>query len=322
MTDRKPVGGKGTNQHQVKGATRTTALPPPATTRKLKEQADLAAGTAFRRTTEPTVDDLDRSYLALTKAVAALAPHLDALTLVGAQAIYVHAPEMSDFGVAATSDADVVVDVDLLGDSPLLVDALQGGGFRRASRDRPGIWLTEVDAYPVTVDLIVPETFAGAGSRGARLGVHGKDAATRSAGTELCLRDRKRRSIPIPDGEVPLTMWVAGPSALLCAKAFKLHDRFADTARQDRVRAKDASDVWRLMSVTAPGAIASTWAQLEQDPTIRAVAVLGRKRLIDLFGEGGAGAALADQALRAERAYVASTVTDWIAEFWHHTAES
>ncbi len=268
-----------------------------------------------RRTTEPTVDDLDRSYIALTKAVAALEPHLEALTLVGAQAIYVHAPEMSDFGVAATSDADVVVDVDLLGDSPLLVDALQGGGFRRASRDRPGIWLTEVDAYPVTFDLIVPETFAGPGTRGARLGVHGKEAATRSAGTELCLRDRERLSIPVPDGEAPFTMWVAGPPALLCAKAFKLHDRLADSARQDRVRAKDASDVWRLMSVTAPAAIASTWGQLEQDPTIGAVAVLGRRLFIDLFDDGGAGAALADQALRAERAYDPGTVTDWVGEF-------
>jgi len=113
---------------------------------------------------------------------------------------------------------------------------------------------------------------------------------------------------------------LAGPSALLCAKAFKLHDRLADTARQDRVRAKDASDVWRLMSVTAPAAIASTWAQLERDSTISAVAVLGRKRLIDLFGDGGAGAVLADQALRAERAYVPSTVTDWIADFRHHPA--
>lgn len=290
--------------------------------RKLTSQADVAAGVPFDRTTEPTADDLDRSYVALTKAVAAIRPHLESLTLVGAQAIYVHSPEMAEFGVAATSDADLVVDVDLLGDSPLLVDALQAGGFRRARRDRPGIWLTHVDAHPVTVDLIVPETFAGAGTRGARLGVHGKEAATRSAGTELCLRDRELKAIPIPEGASPLTMWVAGPAALLCAKAFKLHDRLADTARQDRVRAKDASDVWRLMSVTTPADIASTWDRLEEDPMIRATALVGRKRLIDLFAAGGAGAALADQSLRAERSYVSTTVTDWVADFRRRTTDS
>lgn len=45
---------------------------------------------------------------------------------------------------------------------------------------------------------------------------------------------------------------VAGPTALLIAKAHKIQDRLAPGVRLDRLVDKDASDVYRLMLTTPP----------------------------------------------------------------------
>ncbi len=58
--------------------------------------------------------------------------------------------------------------------------------------------------------------------------------------------------------------------------------------------------MWRLVSVTDPTDVGATWASLESHPRIGHVATAGRERLTNLFQPGGPGAALADQALRAE----------------------
>ena len=61
---------------------------------------------------------------ALLDALAALGDHREALVVIGAQAVYLHAPD-DDLAVApATTDADLGLDPDLLADSPLLEDLL------------------------------------------------------------------------------------------------------------------------------------------------------------------------------------------------------
>lgn len=70
-----------------------------------------------------------RARAALLDATDALAPHVDALVLVGAQAIYLHAGD-TGLGVAEyTTDADFSLAPGDLADSPLLGDLLTAHGF-------------------------------------------------------------------------------------------------------------------------------------------------------------------------------------------------
>ena len=112
---------------------------------------------------------------------------------------------------------------------------------RRAST--PGSWLSPDGIH---IDIMVPEALAGPGTRGARLGPHGKRAARRAKGLEGALVDRDRHSIAAldPSDNRQISMWVAGPGALLVAKVHKIAER---VDASDRVRDKDALDVLRLL---------------------------------------------------------------------------
>lgn len=66
---------------------------------------------------------------ALLDALDALRPHLDAVVLVGAQAIYMHTGD-ADLAVAEyTTDADLALQPDALDDEPLLEEVLRARGF-------------------------------------------------------------------------------------------------------------------------------------------------------------------------------------------------
>lgn len=70
-----------------------------------------------------------RARRALLDAVEALAPHPDAVVLVGAQAIYLHTGD-SDLAVAEyTTDADLTFSPRELADKPLITSLLEGAGF-------------------------------------------------------------------------------------------------------------------------------------------------------------------------------------------------
>ena len=92
-----------------------------------------------------------RARNALLDAADALAEQLDALVLVGAQAIYLHAGR-ADFATAEyTTDADLCVAPAVLSDAPLLAGLLEARGFLPG--EHPGAWLSP-DGIPV--DLMVP----------------------------------------------------------------------------------------------------------------------------------------------------------------------
>lgn len=109
----------------------------------------------------------------LLDALIALEPHLEAVVLVGAQAIYVHTGGgelAAELGVAEyTTDADIAMHPSDLAKQPLLLDALTERGFVLGADI--GRWVSPDGIY---VDLMVPELLAGLGSRAARLGVHGR----------------------------------------------------------------------------------------------------------------------------------------------------
>jgi len=66
----------------------------------------------------------------LLDALAALRAHLDALVIVGAQAVYLHVGE-GDLALAPyTTDGDLVVEPDRLADRPDVAEAMTSAGFR------------------------------------------------------------------------------------------------------------------------------------------------------------------------------------------------
>jgi len=218
-----------------------------------------------------------RARAALLDTTKALAPFLDAVVLVGAQAVYLRTGPANLLVAEYTTDADFALDPAGLPDSPLLEDVLESHGF--ALRRVPGAWLSS-DGIPV--DFMVPEELAGAGSRAARLGVHGNRVARRARGLEGTLVDRDRmtiRALAVDDIR-SVEMWVAGPGALLVAKVTKIGERLGGT----RVVDKDALDTLRLLQATTTVDLAQRLAGLRQHHLSAEVTGRAIDRFDTLFG--------------------------------------
>lgn len=200
-----------------------------------------------------------RARTALLDAVEALQVHLDAVVLVGAQAICLHTGDADLATAEYTTDADFSVSPTDLADVPLIGDLLASRGF--TPQDQPGRWLSPDGIF---VDIMVPEALGGPGSRGARLGPHGKQAARRVKGLEGSLIDRERHTISAlePSDDRQVSMWVAGPGALFVAKVHKIAER---VDRNDRVRDKDALDVLRLLRAMDTDDLAGRLRSLADD---------------------------------------------------------
>lgn len=256
---------------------------------------------------------LDPRYVAarrvLLDALVALDAHRDALVIAGAQAVYLHTGD-SDLAVAPfTTDADLSLDPARLDPDPRLDEAMRGAGFvpqlRSDGHEEPGTWTQEIDVdghtLLIPVDLIVPESLAGSGRRGARLGPHGQRAARRASGLEATLVDHVPMTIAAldPADRRTITAAVAGPGALLVAKAHKIADRLATSGRPGRLVDKDAADVVRLMQTTSPREVGATLARLAVDPLAGTVSGAALERLAALFGRRGApGIEMAVRALQ------------------------
>ncbi|MGH2843758.1 MAG: hypothetical protein ACRDKL_09265 [Solirubrobacteraceae bacterium] len=243
----------------------------------------------------------------LLDALVGLKDHTKSLTLVGAQAVYLHTGTGNLAVAPYTFDGDLALDPRSLGDDPRIDAAMEAAGFRHSivgGHPEPGIWVAAAEIggqqYLVPVDLIVPEGFAPpGGSRGARLGPHGNRAARRAVGLEAALVDKDPMAITAldPVDSRTVTIDVAGVAALLVAKAHKIHDRVA-SGKPGRVGDKDAADVVRMMQSTPIPAVTEHFGELlgheiAGPPTSAAVSYLG-----ELFGRrGGAGVQMAVRAL-------------------------
>ena len=205
----------------------------------------------------------------LLDALIALKDHSQAVTIVGAQAVYLRSVEVELAVAAFTSDADLGIDPVELSDDPLLEEVMESAGFAQAEGANPGAWLSAetVGGVPVMVpvDLLVAESFA-AGNRGARIPPHHKSTTRRVSGIEAAAVDRDTMRVssldPLGDPRVVETL-VAGPAALFVAKAFKIRQR-ADEKDRRRLTAKDSGDVARLMMSDAgePRDVADRFARL------------------------------------------------------------
>jgi hypothetical protein len=244
----------------------------------------------------------------LLDALQALEPHAGAVIVAGAQAVYLHTGD-ADIAIAPyTTDGYLVLDPTLVGDGPQLEEAMTAAHFtlfpQPGGHTEPGTWtataMIDDEQIIVPVDLIVPRALVSGGSRGARLGVHGKRAARQVAGIEAVLIDHSPPTITAlyPADTRTLVAEVAGPAALLIAKAFKLHDRI-ETGKPHRTDDKDAADVVRLMQTTLPADVGATMAMLSVHPVAGPTTVQGLQHLDDLFGRRDRpGIAMATRALR------------------------
>lgn len=190
-------------------------------------------------------DEVAMARLGLLDALEALQAHLDALVIIGAQAVYLHTGATEIALAEFTTDGDVAVAPDLLSSAPLVEEAMSAAGFTPDPRPSAiGSWISP---RGVPVDLMVPDAVAGTGRRGVRVPPHDSKSMRRARGIEAALVDSSKIVIGALDREADTREFevsVAGPAALLVAKLHKIHDRIETPSRQDN---KDAHDVYRLL---------------------------------------------------------------------------
>jgi len=228
----------------------------------------------------------------LLDGLTALSDHLDAVTVVGAQAVYLRTQDARIVTAAYTSDGDLGLDPTLLSSEPLIQQCLREAGFELLDKDQPGLWGREetiagTDApVRVELDLLVGDTVAGRGSRSANIKPHDKMTARRVSGLETALVDRSPMEITTLDGTGrSIRVHVAGPVALFVAKAHKIHDRLNDADKKpDRLTNKDAGDVYRLMVTTNARDMAVSFAGLLANPRVGEVTAAGLRYLREQFG--------------------------------------
>jgi hypothetical protein len=228
-----------------------------------------------------------RTRAALLDALAALEDQLDALIVIGAQALYLNSGSADVAIPEETKDADIGIDRDRLRDDPKVEQAIEAAGFHRDLENRqPGAWLS-ADGIPV--DLMVPEAMAGANAsnrRGARIPPHHNSSMRRAVGLEGTIVDNSDEVIRAldPRDERAFTVRVAGPGALLVAKLHKIGERSEEEGK--RLRGKDAHDLYRLMVAVSTPELAERIALLIADPFSKAVTEKALDYLAELFAAG------------------------------------
>jgi hypothetical protein len=222
--------------------------------------------------TQP-LNEVDELYViarrVLLDALEALAPHRDAIVLVGAQAVYLRVGE-ADLAVAPfTTDGDLAIDPAVLAEIPPLEQALMAAGFLPKTKDSVGIWVTrratsQSADTEVAIDLLVPASVSpGTGRRAANLSGHSARSARIVKGLDGAIVDADIMSLAAlePADARTVDVRVAGPAALLVAKVHKISER-AGTGRQSD---KDALDVLRLLRGTETNELATRYESLLAD---------------------------------------------------------
>lgn len=244
-------------------------------------------------------------------ALYALADQRDALILVGAQAVYLRTGDANLSVAAFTADADLGVDRTRLSDLPRLEQAMLDAKFQLGTNPagrQPGQWFrtVEIDGKPVDipVDLLIPGQFSGTGStrRTADLAPHDRLAVRKVDGLEIAIVDNDVVQVEsLEPGVDPRSagIKVAGISALLTAKSYKIRDRISEN-NPDRAADKDAGDVIRMMRASDPRDIGAIFAELlvNTDVRIKGTASMGLSLLKDQFGRArGPGIEMAERSL-------------------------
>ncbi|MEJ7831489.1 MAG: hypothetical protein WKF79_01110 [Nocardioides sp.] len=240
-------------------------------------------------------DEVTMARGGLLDALEALQRHLDALVIIGAQAVYLHTGALEVALAEFTTDGDVAVDPGILSSDPLVEEAMGAAGFTPDPRPSAiGSWISP---RGVPVDLMVPDAVAGAGRRGVRVPPHDPKSMRRTRGIEATLVDNSKmllRALDPADAR-EFEVSVAGPAALLVAKLHKIHDRIDNPSRLDN---KDAHDIYRLLRAIDTDLLSSAIRRLQ---SVEASAEVTRAALVyldELFahGSGAPGSLMAGAA--------------------------
>ncbi|WP_286215125.1 hypothetical protein [Demequina sediminis] len=229
-------------------------------------------------------DPVTLARTGLLDALEALKAHLDALVVVGAQAIYLHTGAAEVALAEYTTDGDLAVDPDSLGSDPRVEAAMIAAHFEADPRDHAvGTWISP---RGVPVDLMVPEAVAGLGSRAASVPPHDRKAMRRARGLEAALVDNTRmmiRALDVSADSREFEVAVAGPAALLVAKLHKIQDRIDQPSRLDN---KDAHDIYRVLRSIDTEVLAVATHGLLNARLSRAVTLEALEHLERLFAAG------------------------------------
>lgn len=229
-------------------------------------------------------DEVSMARTGLLDALEALESHVDALVIVGAQAVYLHTGATEIALAEFTTDGDVAIDPDLLSSDPLIEEAMRAAGFTPDPRSSAiGSWISPRGVF---VDLMVPEAVAGTGRRGVRLPPHDSKAMRRSRGIEATLVDNSKMVIRATDVALDsreFEVAVAGPAALLVAKLHKIHDRIDTPPRSDN---KDAHDVYRLLRAVETPVFVEAIGRLLNEAVSGEVTRDALVQLRELFAQG------------------------------------
>ncbi|MFE2337296.1 hypothetical protein [Streptomyces coelicoflavus] len=228
----------------------------------------------------------------LLDGLTALSDQLDALTVVGAQAVYLRTPQAVLRTSPFTSDGDISIDPDRLQNAPLLDQALQEAGFELLRDNQPGLWARTQQIgdqeVPVEFDLLMAKGLAPKiGSRSVKIPPHGVMSARWVPGLEVAAVDRSAMTITSLEASDTrtVTVNVAGPAALLVAKAFKIGDRLTQAdARPTRLTNKDAGDVLRIIRAIPVAQVSASFASLRDDPRVGEITREGLQLLQNIFG--------------------------------------
>jgi hypothetical protein len=208
----------------------------------------------------------------LLDVLTALEDHLSSLVLVGAQAVYHHTGATSLNVPLVTTDADLALDTRFLMDAPEIGGVLRSVGFTPGPN--PGHWR---DPGDIAVDIMVVPHQTGttkASARAARLSHHEKQTARIAPGLEPALIDNEWVLIDSFESADTRThkIRVAGPAALLSAKAVKISERIEQASAQpDRLREKDALDAFRILQTIGTVDLVDGFARHAVDEHAQAV---------------------------------------------------
>ncbi len=227
--------------------------------------------------------------VALVDALIALGPHAGAITLIGAQAVYLRVGD-ADIPVApTTTDADLAFNPEILGTGPALETLMRAAGFdlrRNGSSVMPGLWEKRLETgFLARVDLLVPAAMSpGSRRRAAPMEGHEDKAAMRVKGIEGAIVDADVMSV-VDDAGRECHIRVAGVGALLVAKLHKIRERTESSAR---IMDKDALDVARLLRTSTPD-LARRIQTVLADERSRNAGAEALEGMFDLFGRPNGG---------------------------------
>lgn len=232
----------------------------------------------------PLPDEYVAARSNLLDALEALESHRDSLVLVGAQAVYLHTGSSELKVPIFTTDGDLAVDTGALSDYPELSHVLRQAGFSLGND--PGHWVSRRD---VAIDLMVVPSQSGRekrNARGAHIPFHERNVARIAPGLEPALIDNFLMSVsdfePLPRRTIQVR--VAGPAALLTAKAIKIRERVGQATHQpDRLKPKDALDAFRILQETEVPDLVQGFSLHARDTNAKSVS----NEALDFFREHG-----------------------------------